>query len=328
MRVLITGASGVMGPHLVRRLLAEGHSCRCLMRRSEIPAHLRDPNVEIVTGDVTQPETLAGIGEGMDWLFHLATLGHASHFKVPDEMFEAVNVQGTLNIMTEALRSGVSKVVHCSSTAAMGICSDNPATESSPCNPHHPYGRSKLRAEREVLRLVDESGLPACIVRFSMVYGPGDRHDVLKLVKLAKRGLWPKVGKRPKLTPLVHINDALQGLLLAMEKGLPGQTYLITNPRPEPFDRLRQTILSALDVRRPTLYVPESIALGIGALCEWLFPLIGRAPPVTRKNIESTLADRVFSNEKAERELGFMPRVDPEQGLRETVQWYKEHGWI
>jgi dihydroflavonol-4-reductase len=101
----------------------------------------------------------------------------------------------------------------------MGICSDVPATEESICNPHHAYGRSKLAAEKEVIRMVKEEDLPAVIVRFSMVYGPGDPRDMLKLTRLAKKGMFPKIGNRPKLTPLVHVNDAVTGLMLASEKG-------------------------------------------------------------------------------------------------------------
>ena len=138
-------------------------------------------------------------------------------------MFDEVNVRGTSNIMKAALSAGVSKIVHCSSVAAMGICQDIPATEKSECYPHHPYGRSKLKAEKEVLRMVKQEKLPAVIIRFSMVYGPGDKRDMLKLTSMAKKGLFPKVGKKAKLTPLIHVEDAVEGILAAVEKGTPGR---------------------------------------------------------------------------------------------------------
>ena len=181
MKVLITGATGFIGPHLVRKLMSEGHACRCLVRSRQRSALLERLGAEIIEGEITRAGSLEGVAKGMDCLLHLATLGHMSNFTVTEAMFEAVNVRGTVNIMTEALKEKVPRIVHCSSVAAMGICSEVPATEESECRPHHPYGRSKLKAEHAVLDMVRTRGLPATMIRFSMVYGPGDGRDILKL---------------------------------------------------------------------------------------------------------------------------------------------------
>jgi nucleoside-diphosphate-sugar epimerase len=170
--------------------------------------------------------------------------------------------------------------------------------------------------------------LPVVIVRFSMVYGPGDPRDILKLTRMTKKGLFPKIGNRPKLTPLIHVDDAVQGLLLAAEKSKTGQIYLLTNAESLPFDDIRKILQQALGIRRLPFYVPESVALTMASFSEKFFPLIGKIPPVSRKNIESTLADRVFSIDKAKKELGFDPKVDPRSGLKETVEWYREQGWV
>jgi len=328
MKYLVTGASGFIGPYLVKKLNANGHFCRCLVRDPNKLQLAASSNVEIIAGDVTRSETLKGIAENIDCVLHLATLGHMSNFTVPPEMFLSVNVEGTENVMREALASGAKRIVHCSSVAAMGICKDNPATEESRCFPHHPYGKSKLKAEELIRSLVKNQRLPACIVRFSMVYGPGDWRDMLKLTRLAKKGLFPKIGNRPKLTPLVHVDDAVQGILLAAEKGTPGETYLITNAQSEPFDRIRLILQEALGVRRFPLYAPEWMALTMASLIEKTFTMFGKTPPVARKNIESTIADRVFLIDKARRELDFEPKVDPKAGIKETVRWYMENGWV
>ena len=328
MKYLITGATGFIGPHLIKKLTGEGHLCRCLVRNSSQTDFLNAAGVELVEGDITRPESLKGIADGMERVLHMATLGHMSNFSVTESMFEAINVHGTRNIMAEALRAGVGRIVHCSTVAAMGICAEVPATEESVCNPHHPYGRSKLQAEQIVLGMVNDQDLPAVIIRFSMVYGPGDPRDILKLTRMTKKGLFPKVGNRPKLTPLIHVDDAIQGLLVAADKGDPGEKYLITNQDSLPFDEIRKILQSALGVTRLPLYVPEWAALSIASLVEKIFPLIGKTPPVARKNIESTLADRVFSIDKAQREIGFNPQVDPVAGLKATVEWYKEQGWV
>ncbi len=328
MNCLITGATGFIGPYLVRRLISQGHRCRCLVRGTDNRNIHQGPGIELVQGDITEVNSLRGIADGIDSIFHLATLGHMNNFTVTEEMFTKVNLYGTQNIMREAIKSGVKRVVHCSSVAAMGICSDMPATEESVCKPHHAYGRSKLKAEKQVIRMVKEENLPAVIVRFSMVYGPGDPRDMLKLTRLAKKGMFPRIGVRPKLTPLIHVDDAVTGLMLASEKGRKGEIYLITNNESIPFDDIRKILQETLGVKRIPLYVPEWAALFMAALCEKIFPLIGKATPVTRKNIESTIADRVFSIEKAQRDLGFKPEKDPVKGIKETVEWYMKQGWV
>lgn len=328
MRYLITGATGFIGPSLVKKLTSQGHSCRCLVRYSSKAGALSYNGVELIEGDITNKDSLKGIASGMDGIFHLATLGHMYNFGVPQNMFEEVNVHGTVNIMNEALAAGVKKIVHCSSVAAMGICKDVPANEESECFPHHPYGKSKLHGENEVLRLVRDRGLPAVIIRFSMVYGPGDLRDILKLTRLAKKGRIPKIGKRPKLTPLIHIEDAVGGLLAAMERGKSGEVYLITNTHSEPFDDIIKIIQESLGVSGISVTVPEWAALTAASVIEYIYNLFRKTPPVTRKNIESTLADRVFSIDKARRELGFEPCISPEKGLRDTIIWYVKNGWV
>ena len=144
MNYLITGATGFVGPHLIKKLTSEGHVCKCLVREGSENNIPELDGVQIITGDITKLETFTGIAENIDCLLHLATLGHMSNFTVTEDMFYAINVHGTINIMNEALRAGVPKIVHCSTVAAMGICDEIPSTEKTKCNPHHPYGRSKL----------------------------------------------------------------------------------------------------------------------------------------------------------------------------------------
>ena len=129
MKYLITGATGFVGPHLIRKLISSGHSCRCLVRSSSRGKVQEEKGVEWVTGDITDKGSLEGMGEGMDGLFHMATLGHLSNYRVPDAMFREVNVMGTRNIMQEALRSGIPRVVHCSGLTHCLACNDS-------CLPH------------------------------------------------------------------------------------------------------------------------------------------------------------------------------------------------
>lgn len=329
MKVLVTGATGFIGPYLVKELADQGHFCRCLVRDiGKAKPLLPEINIEFFEADIRDKDRLAGIADGMDGVFHLATMGHAYHYNVPDQDFFDINVQGTEHIAKQALASGVKRFIHCSSVAAMGVCTEIPADENTVCRPVHPYGISKLTAEKKILDMVHADHLPASIIRFSMVYGPGDWRDMLKLVRLYKKGLYPKVGNRPKLTPLIHVRDAVAGLILAYEKARTGQVYFLTNETPEKFDDIRQYIARGLDMKRPVLYVPEWMALAGASLIETVYRFAGKVPPVTRNNIQSTLADRVFSMEKTINDLGFATRVPAEQGIIDTVKWYRQQGWI
>ena len=328
MKYLVTGATGFVGPYLVKRLVRSGHQVRCLVRKNSDTDPIRLQKTEIIRGDITVPETLRGIAEGVETVVHMATLGHMANFSSRESDFNQVNVHGTQNLIEESLRAGVRRFIHCSTVAAMGICGDGPADEETPCHPHHAYGQSKQKAEKRVLQAVHEQQLPAVILRFSMVYGPGDPRDLLMLTRLAKKRFFPVIGHRPKLTPLVHALDVVEGIIRAVEGARSGEIYILTNPEPMPFDQLRKIIQDALGIRGISLYVPEWMALGGAALLETAFRMTGKKPPVTRKNIESTLADRVFSPAKAMRDFGFSPTVDPVEGVRETVRWYMEKGWV
>ncbi|MGM0608962.1 MAG: NAD-dependent epimerase/dehydratase family protein [Candidatus Muiribacteriota bacterium] len=329
MKYLITGSTGFIGPYLAKHIAENGDFCRCLARDvSKAKTLIPYSSVDIVQGDVKDKKSIEGIADDIDVVFHLATLGHLYNAEVPEEMFHEINVKGTENIANEALKSKVKKFVHCSSVAAMGICDEVPATEKSICNPHHPYGISKLQAEETVLKLTDQYDLPASIVRFSMVYGPGDWRDMLKLVKLIKKGIFPKIGNRPKLTPLIHVQDAVTALLNVADKGINKEIYLITNEKPENFDDIRNYILKGLNIKRPGFYIPEWMALLAADIIDKTFTFAGKVPPVNKKNIESTIADRVFSVEKAVNDFGFKTDIPAEEGIVETVKWYKKKGWV
>jgi farnesol dehydrogenase len=136
-----------------------------------------------------------------------------------------------------------------------------------------------------------------------------------------RRGLFPRVGLGANLTPLVHVRDVVQAALRAGERGRPGEVYLVASARSFALAELRRHILRALGVRRPYWYVPTP-AMYLGAWClERLAARRGRAPVVTVRNIANTVYDRVFSIDKARRELGYEPAVDVAEGIAETVKW-------
>ncbi len=174
--------------------------------------------------------------------------------------------------------------------------------------------------------MVHTDHLPASIIRFPWST-PRRLAGHAQAGPAVQKGLYPKVGNRPKLTPLIHVRDAVAGLILAYEKARIGQVYFLTNESPEKFDDIRQYIARGLGMKRPVLYVPEWMALAGASLIETVCRFAGKVPPVTRNNIRSTLADRVFHG-KSVSDLGFATRIPADQGIIDTVKWYRQQGWV
>jgi len=324
MKNLVTGATGFVGRYLVRALLDRGQSVRCLVRATSRREGLEGPGVEFFEGDVTDPASLRGLADGVDRAFHLCAEGHVSAISGEAyRRFVAVNVEGTRHVLGECARAGVKRVVHFSSTAAMGLIRRPLVDESTPPEPRTPYQRSKLESERVALGFWRERGLPVVVLRPCMIYGVGGKGEFHRICRLMRRGLFPRVGLGRNLTPIVHVRDVVQGALKAAERGRPGEVYLITSARSIPLADLRGLVLSAYGVRRPYWYVPVPLMYAGAWVAEGVARLVGRPPVVTVRNIASTVWDREFRIEKARRELGYEPSVDIAEGVRETVEWFR-----
>ena len=327
MRTLVTGATGFVGRYLVQHLEAQGHQCRCLVRsRHRAEAMPTLAHAELIEGDVTDPTSLSGMADGVDYVFHLAAEGHVSAVsQAAYQRFQQVNVQGAQNVVEACAGTGISKLVHFSSTAAMGLIHAPVVDETTPCQPATPYQRSKRQGETVVLAAARNKDVPVVIVRPCMVIGAGGHGEFRKFVRLMARGLFPKVGRGANLTPVIHVQDAVHGAMLAAERGIPGEIYLLVGGS-YPMDEIRRLVVAALGTSPPYPYLPTWLAFAGAWAVETLACKTGRVPMVTRRNIASTIADRVFSIEKAKRQLGFTPQVSLAEATRETVAWSQTQG--
>ena len=329
MRALITGGTGFIGRNLIRHLCQRGDYCRVLARPSSDVRPLEKLDVEIQRADITEPATLRQAAEGIDVVFHLAATGHVSTVSQADlAMFRAVNVEGTRNLVHACLASGVDRVVHFSSTAAMGLIRRSPINEHTSCNPVTPYQRSKWEGERLVLDACDTGRLRGVVLRPCMVYGPGGYGEFARFCRWFSKGVFPRVGLGANLTPLVHVQDVVRAAYLAATVGGVGQVYLIASETSLPLADLRAMVIETLGVQRPYLYAPRWLAMLGAGLLEGYAALRGVAPLATRANIASVTASRVFDIGAARQDLGYRPQVSFEDGVRETVQWYRQEGWL
>jgi len=327
MRALVTGATGFIGSYLVRRLETEGYRCRCLVRsRHRAEAMPALANAELIEGDITYPPSLSGMADGVDHVFHLAAEGHVSAVsETAYQRFQQINVQGAQNVVEACAGTGISKLVHFSSTAAMGLIHAPLVDETTPCQPATPYQRSKHQGEIAVLDTARKKNVPVVIVRPCMVIGAGEHGEFQKFVRLMARGLFPKVGRGANLTPVIHVQDVVRGAMLAAKRGTPGEVYLLVGGS-YPMDEIRRLVVAALGISPWYPYLPTWLAFAGAWVAETLARITGRVPIVPRRNIASTVADRVFSIEKAKQQLGFAPQVSLEEAIRETVAWYQTRG--
>ena len=229
-------------------------------------------------------------------------------------------------VADECSNNHLDKFIHFSSTAAMGLIKKPLVDETLACQPSTPYQISKYESEKIIIKYWKQKQLPAVILRPCMIYGVGGTGEFLKICRLIKRGLFPKIGKGKNLTPIVHVTDVIQAAILSSQKGKPGETYLVTSSQSYELDNIRELIAKYLEVHKPYPYVPYTIAITAAYFLEFAARTFKSTPIVTVKNIQSTVTDRVFNISKARRQLEYVPRADLCKGIQETVSWYQQAG--
>jgi len=327
MNILITGTTGFIGKYLLRQLLKEGHNCRCLVRRdtTDTDVFFKRPDIELFMGDITRPETLNDIGKGIDIVFHLAAAGHVA--AVSEEAYKDfynLNVQGTKNIIKACSQNGVRRLIHFSSTAAMGTIKLPVIDEGVQCRPQTPYQKSKYESELTAFKTGKKFGLEVIVLRPCMVYGPGGQGEFLNFCRLIRKGVFPKIGTGKNFTPIVHVLDVAQAAVKAIENGKPGEVYLIASRTSPPLKEIHTAITKALEIKRIYFYVPYTVAYLFAYLFEKWASFRNKPPLVSRKNITSIVSGRIFSISKTSNDLDYNPDEDLLHGVKETVNWYQQ----
>jgi len=328
MKVLVTGGTGFVGSHLVRRLLARGHHVTSLdPNPGLVDEELRALGADLVTGSVTEAGDVERVMAGHELVFHLAS--PFGDILQPDQAYWAIEVEGTGNVLAAAERHRVRRVVHCSTQGVHGIITDPPGDEESPIAPRDYYCHSKAEGEK-VAREFLARGLDLVIVRPTSVYGPGDTRGWLKLFRMVSSGWFLMVGSGRTLNHPVYVENLVDLLEIAgTAPQARGRTYIGGDDRAVTLTGLVRAVGDAVGTPVRVLRFPFYRLAWLASGCiERAFKAAGITPPVFRRRLSWFITNRQFRIDRARDELGYRPRVTLCEGLTRTAAWYRELGYL
>ena len=321
MKVLVTGASGLLGGAVARAVAAAGHEVTTFQRRPSGVAGVRD-----VTGSMTDPAAVASAVAGQEAVVHLAA--KVSLAGDPAE-FEAVNVGGTRSLLVAMRASGVPRLVFVSSpSVAHGGASivGEDAEPASPGRARGDYARTKAAAEVLALAAANDD-LRVVAVRPHLVWGPGDTQLVERIVERARHGRLPLLDDGAALIDSTYVDNAASGIAAALERvdAVSGEAYVITNGEPRTVADLMGGICAAGGAPAPRLRVPAGVAKAAGSLVErvWAVRPGADEPPMTRFLAEQLSTAHWFDQRRTQHDLHWTPEVSVDEGLRRLAAWYE-----
>ena len=325
MRVLVTGATGFTGGRLARSLRSDGVTVRALVRDASRAKNLADAGIELVTGDLRDRSALTRAVSGADIVYHIAAIYREAG--VPADAYRAVNALAVPALIEAAASARVRRVVHCSTVGVHGDVEHPPANEDAPLRPGDIYQQTKVEGEQLAREAAERVGIEVTIARPTGIYGPGDRR-LLKLFRAAVRR-FPILGSGEIYYHLTYVDDLIDGLRRCGEQpAAANRTYILAGGEVTTLNELVATIADVAGVPPPRWHLPVWPFRAAGALCEAVCVPFGIEPPIYRRRVDFYTKSRAFDITRARREIGYAPRVTLREGIRRTIDWYREHGWL
>jgi nucleoside-diphosphate-sugar epimerase len=325
-RVLITGATGFLGEHLTRRLLAHGGNVRVLARSAAKARLLVEQGAELVEGEIIDGQALRQALRDVSVVYHLA--GKLFIPGVPAAEYRRTHVEGTHTLLAGCQEHGsIVRFVHCSTTGVLGVTGDKPADETAPFRPTNAYEQTKLEAEL-LVRDAAKQGFPAVVVRPGLIYGPGDLH-LLGFFRSIQQGLFRPIGRRPVWLHPIYIDDMTEAFVHCAEHpGAVGETFHIAGREPVTLETLAAAIAHSLGVTPPHGRIPMPVAQAVALAGDLLPARLRHRAPLTRSRLDFLTHSRAYQVTKAQALLEFAASTDLATGMARTAAWYREAGYL
>lgn len=323
MSVLVTGASGFIGRHLVHRLLGQGASLRIVTRHPDRLPREWAGRVQIVACSLADGATIQSAVEGVTLVFHLA--GETNHVGA----MQAVNVDATWNLVRAACTVGVKRFVHLSSVGVIGAEREGEIAEDEPCRPKNEYERTKLGGEQAVLDMARTSSCDFAVVRPTIVFGEGgnrSRDSLLELLRAVQCGCFAFIG-RQAVANYVYVGDVVDAMLRLSERSSPGgEIFHVADPAP--MREFVGAIAETLGVTCPSRTVPAWAAHAAAAGMEAANHVLGTPAPLTRSRVRALSSGCRFTADKLRRQAGVTLPFGYRMGLARTVRAYRDAGQL
>jgi dihydroflavonol-4-reductase len=279
-----------------------------------------------VTGDLRDADSLERAAEGVEVVYHIAAIYRQAGLR--DNEYRAVNAEAVRTVIHAAKAGGARRVVHCSTVGVHGDVEHPPANEDGPLRPGDIYQETKLEGERVAREAARETGVEVVIARPTGIYGPGDRR-LLKLFRGVARRRFVILGDGEIFYHLTYIEDLVEGFrLCGTVPAAAGRTYILAGGEVTTLNALIGLIASEAGVPPPRVHLPVWPFWTAGALCELVCSPFGIEPPLYRRRVDFFTKSRAFDISRARAELGYAPQIGLRDGIRRTLAWYRQAGWI
>ncbi|MDP2989369.1 MAG: NAD-dependent epimerase/dehydratase family protein [Kiritimatiellota bacterium] len=326
--VLVTGATGAIGPLVVKAFHAAGHSIRTLSI-DPAPAGAWPVDVEALIGDVTDVSAVQAAMQGVESVVHLAALLHMvnppEHLQ---ELYRKINVGGTKNVVESAIKANVGRILFFSTISVYGDTGGEIVDEGTTPRPDTLYGRTKLDAEKLVLAAKDKTGKPiGTVLRLAAVYGSRVKGNYRQLLIALERGWFFPIGRGRNRRTVIYDKDVAKAAVLALgHPAAAGRLYNVSDGQYHRLEEIIMAICRALGRIPPRLSLPAAPVRFAVGLIEDALKMIGLKPPVSRATIDKYLEDVAVDGQLIQKELGFTPGFDLTAGWEDAVREMRRPG--
>lgn len=324
MKVLVTGASGMLGGAVATALRDRGHAVSAFQRR---PADL--PGIEDRTGSLTEPDSIARAVEGMDAVVHLAAKVSISG---PESEYRAINIDGTRHLLDAMRAQGGGRLVNISSPSVAHLGSSIVGLDATPPDPRRargPYPRTKAAAEILAMEADGRDGMLVTTVRPHVVWGPGDTQLVGRIVDRCAKGRMPLLDDGLALIDTTYVDNAADAIVAALDRieDVHGESFVVTNGEPRTVRDFIGGLCDAAGVPRPTLRIPGSVGRLAGRVIEKVWDLRPGydEPPMTEFLAEQISTAHWFDQRRTHERLQWTPRVSIDEGFARLEEHFAAH---